>query len=144
MPTLIQKLVDFISLKGYNAIVEKNDLLVNGYKVASYSYRAVPGGTYVAMHISMSVDIALIMNICKKPMLKVPKELNDFGVYEEEKLLRNEIVVDLDKIPSLGYKDLRLPDCNTITSLKIIGEPKLWTGYVVVGDIDKIYLDNIE
>ena len=36
------------------------------------------------MHISMSVDINLIMNICKKPMAKVPKGLNDFGIYEED------------------------------------------------------------
>lgn len=83
-PILLEKIVDLAREKEHTALIEKNDLLIDGYKVASYSYREVPGGVYVAMHLSMSVDISLIMNICKKPMVKVPKGLNDFGIYEED------------------------------------------------------------
>ena len=93
-PKLIRRILNLVQEKNISAEIVKNDLLVNGYKVASYSYKVVPGGIYVAMHISMSVDIALIMNICKKPMVKVPKGLNDFGVYEEDIL---KIIEDLNE-----------------------------------------------
>jgi lipoate-protein ligase A len=91
---LLQKIVELAVLKGYNAVIEKNDLLIEGYKTASYSYRPVLGGTYVAMHLSMSVNIDLIKNVCKKPMVKVPKGLNDFDIVEEDIL---KIIEDLNE-----------------------------------------------
>lgn len=93
-PILLEQIANLAREKGHFATIEKNDLLINGYKTASFSYREVPGGVYVAMHISMSVDIALIMSICKKQMVKVPKGLNDFDIYEEDIL---KIIEDLNE-----------------------------------------------
>ena len=84
-PMLFGKLIHLLINKGINATIEKNDLLCDGYKVASYSYRVLPNGfIYTAIHLSMSVNMELIKNICKKEMKKVPKGLNDFGIYEED------------------------------------------------------------
>lgn len=84
VPALLRKIVALLHRRNLTAEISENDLLVEGYKVASYSYRSLPGGVYTAIHISMSVDMELIKNICKKEMKKVPKGLNDFGIYEED------------------------------------------------------------
>lgn len=83
-PILLQKLFHLINQHKLNVKWDKNDLLIEDYKVASYSYRNIPSGIYTAIHISMSVDMELIKNICKKPMIKTPKGLNDFGITNEE------------------------------------------------------------
>ena len=84
-PMIFGKLIHLLISRKINAKIEKNDLLCDGYKVASYAYRTLPNGlTYTAMHLSMSVNMELIKNICKKEMKKVPKGLNDFGIYEED------------------------------------------------------------
>lgn len=83
-PALFQKLIHTFLKNNLTAVFENNDLLVDGYKVASYSYRELDNGMlYLAMHISMSVDLELIKSICKKEMIKIPKGLNDFGIYED-------------------------------------------------------------
>lgn len=97
IPPLFQRLIQLLDIKGVKFKIENNDILAieeilnddgekvsQGYKVASYAYRDVPGGTYTAMHISMSVDLELIKNICKKEMKKIPKGLNDFGIFAED------------------------------------------------------------
>ena len=84
IPFLFSKLIHLLISKNLNAYFENNDLLIDGNKVASYSYRDVPGGIYTAMHISMSVNIELIKNICNKEMIKIPKGLNDFGITNED------------------------------------------------------------
>lgn len=84
MPPLFSKLIHVLVSKNLYVEIENNDILVDGYKVASWAYKDVQGGIYTAMHISMSVNMESIKNICKKEMKKVPKGLNDFGVYEED------------------------------------------------------------
>lgn len=83
-PQILTKLLTLLVSKNQSVVFENNDLLVDGYKVASYSYRDVPGGIYTAIHISMSVNMNLIKNICNKEMIKVPKGLNDFGINSED------------------------------------------------------------
>lgn len=85
LPPLFSKLIQVLNSKGIRFSIENNDLLCDGYKVASYAYRGLPNNLiYTAMHISMSVNMDLIKNICKKEMVKIPKGLNDFGIYEED------------------------------------------------------------
>ena len=84
VPSLLANICILLNTKGFKAEFQENDLLAEGYKVASYSRISVPGGVYTAMHISMSVNMDLIKNICKKEMIKVPRGLNDFGIYEED------------------------------------------------------------
>lgn len=84
VPLLLEKLIHCMVSKNVRVKVENNDILAEGYKVASWAYRSVPGGMYTAIHISMSVNLEAIKNICKKEMKKIPKGLNDFGIYEED------------------------------------------------------------
>lgn len=84
VPPLFEKLIHLLVSKNVHIKIEDNDILAEGYKVASYAYRKVDGGVYTAMHISMSINMESIKNICKKEMKKVPKGLNDFGITEED------------------------------------------------------------
>lgn len=90
VPLILEKLIHLLVSKNVNVSVENNDILCDGYKTASYSYREVPGGIYTAIHISMKVDLDLIKNICTKEMKKIPKGLCDFRItYEDiEKLIQ--------------------------------------------------------
>ena len=85
LPKLFYRLICICNNKNLNFKMDKNDLLIDGRKVASYAYRMLKNGlTYLAMHLSMSVDLELINNICKKEMLKVPGGLVDFGITDSE------------------------------------------------------------
>lgn len=79
-------LIDFIKNKGLNCELVDNDLLVNGFKCASYMTTNINGCLYTAIHISIGMDLDLIKNICTKPMNKIPKGLSEFGVRTEDLL----------------------------------------------------------
>lgn len=96
-PQILTKLLTLLVSKNIKVEFENNDLLVDGYKVASYACRDVPGGLYTAIHISMSVNMELIKNICKKEMIKVPKGLYDFGITND----------DIDKIITEVYGGIK-------------------------------------
>lgn len=83
-PEVLQKLFVLANDHELDVVFDGNDLLIDGYKTASYSNRQVDGGIYTAIHISMSVNMELIQNICTKEMKKIPKGLNDFGITNEE------------------------------------------------------------
>lgn len=83
---LCDELTNYLKNKGFNVTQESNDILVDGYKVfgwASYYYKNFDA-IYITAHITLSVNLELIQNICTKPMNKVPKGLNDFGVTRDE------------------------------------------------------------
>ena len=74
---------DFLSAKGINAKIDSNDLLADGFKVASvwgHNYGTNFDWTLEFAQISVNQYIQKIKNICLKPMLKVPKGLSDYGV----------------------------------------------------------------
>lgn len=77
---------EFLKSKGLNVHQKGNDVLVDGYKVfgwASHYYQEYDA-IYITAHITLSVNIELIQNICTKPMNKVPKGLNDFGITQKD------------------------------------------------------------
>lgn len=85
VPLLFEKLTHLLISKNVHTELKDNDLLCQGYKVGSWAYRPLDNEKiYTAMHISMSVNMESIKNICKKEMKKVPKGLNDFGVTEQD------------------------------------------------------------
>lgn len=85
VPLLFEKLTHLLISKNVHTELQNNDLLCEGYKVGSWSYRNLDNNMiYTAMHLSMSINMESIKNICKKEMKKVPKGLNDFGVTEQE------------------------------------------------------------
>lgn len=70
--------------KNLNVTLNGNDVLVDNYKVASYMSQNINGCVYTAIHISIGMDLAMIKNICTKPMEKTPKGLQDYGITQEE------------------------------------------------------------
>lgn len=69
-----------------NLSIDSNDLLLDGkYKMISYaSINANNRLIYTCVHISFNPDVNAIQNICIKPMTKIPKGLNDFGITHDE------------------------------------------------------------
>lgn len=84
-PEIIYQLYLLCKKRGLNCTFDHNDLLINGYKTASFAGRILPNGlTYFAIHFSMYMNLDLISKICLKPMVKVPKGLTDFGITKED------------------------------------------------------------
>lgn len=81
---------NFLHTKGINSQIVGNDLIIeeNGIENKVGSYASVwvneDAGVETVAHISMNVDLPLIERICKKPMVKIPKALSDYGITEEE------------------------------------------------------------
>lgn len=82
IPELImKKLHEYLKEKGLNVVLDNNDILVDGYKCGSCSSVNVGDRLiYTGCHISMSVNLEHIKNICTKEMHKVPKGLSEYGI----------------------------------------------------------------
>ena len=80
------KFVEYLKNKGLDVTSNGNDILVDGYKVFGWAsnYYKEYNAIYITAHFTLSVDLELIKNICTKTMVKVPKGLNDFGIYKED------------------------------------------------------------
>lgn len=81
---LMNSLKDWFVSKGLNATRSNNDVLVDGFKVASFMSSNHDGVIYSAAHISVKVDLEAIQQICTKPMVKIPRGLSDFGITGDE------------------------------------------------------------
>ncbi len=88
MPHMLKDFAEYLkSCEIDNVEFSENDILIDGFKVASAAGHNLPPTykrCYESMHYSMSVDLELIQNICKKPMKKIPKSLLDFNITREE------------------------------------------------------------
>ena len=76
--------VDWLKAKGLNAELSRNDILVDGYKVCGTCITRYGRIDYSGVAISMNVNLEAIKKICKKPMVKVPKGLSEYGITTEE------------------------------------------------------------
>ena len=85
----VRDLYNYFKEKGLNVELNKNDILIDGYKVASCAEINLPPDyrwCSCSVLISMTQNIELIKKVCLKPMLKEPKALSEFGVTLEEML----------------------------------------------------------
>lgn len=76
----------YLKSRCLNVEQNSNDILVDGYKVfgwASHYYKE-HDAIYITAHFTLSVNIELINNICTKPINKVPKGLNCFGIVQAD------------------------------------------------------------
>lgn len=81
-------LTDYIKNKGLKTVrCDNNDVLIDGFKVASGCETYVEGWKYMGYQISIYQDIEIIKNVCNKPMNKVPKALSEYGITTEEMIL---------------------------------------------------------
>ena len=79
-------LCEYFRSKGINSVrQDNNDVLVDGYKVASGAEVDLPNGfRYAGYQISINQDLDTIKRVCKKPMVKVPKALSEYGITTDE------------------------------------------------------------
>ena len=65
---------------------DNNDLITGeNFKMGSFaSFNVGDKVIYTIIDININPDITHIVNICSKPMNKIPKGLNDFGVTRDE------------------------------------------------------------
>lgn len=78
-------LCQYLKNKGIESVSEdNNDILINGFKVASGCETTYNGWQLMVYQISLYQDINLIENICTKAMVKVPKGLSEYGLTTEE------------------------------------------------------------
>ena len=80
---LMDLLVLYFKSLNLNAYRDNNDVLVDGYKVASFMNQRFGEVVYTAAHISVKVDLQTIKSICIKPMEKIPKGLGEYGVTQK-------------------------------------------------------------
>lgn len=83
----LSSLTEYLKTKGINAIQDGNDILVDGFKVASGCAINLPPDfkrTFSCGQICINCDVEVIDHICTKPMKKVPKGLSEYGITTEE------------------------------------------------------------
>lgn len=77
-------LVDWLKAKGLNAEYVGNDVLVDEHKVCGTCITRYGRIDYTTIFISMNPNLDHIKAISKKPMVKVPKGLSDYGITTDE------------------------------------------------------------
>lgn len=86
-PCFCYEFSKYLKKKGLNAEYDGNDVLVDGYKVASgFGYNLPPDfkRQFTGLGIFFNTDADLVRKICKKPMVKEPKGLEQYGLTTEE------------------------------------------------------------
>ena len=81
---LFAEMEKWLVSKGYNATRDKNDLLVDGFKVAGNSKSYIADKAYSVVTISIYADNEVIKNIVKREQVKIPKGLINFGIGESD------------------------------------------------------------
>lgn len=84
---MLNELATYLRSCGLSATRNRNDILVDGYKVASGMAVTLSPDyrwTSEAAQISVNQEINLIKKICTKPMEKEPKALSDYGFTTEQ------------------------------------------------------------
>ena len=76
--------LDWLKAKGLNAEYVSNDILVDGHKVCGMCVTRYGRIDYTGGIISMNVNLDHIKKICRKPMVKEPKGLYDYGITTKE------------------------------------------------------------
>ena len=77
-------LVDWLKDKGLNAEYVGNDVLVDEHKVCGTCITRYGRIDYTTIFISMNPNLDHIKAISKKPMVKIPKGLSDYGITTDE------------------------------------------------------------
>lgn len=76
--------VEWLKAKGLNAAYIGNDITVDGYKVCGMCITRYGRIDYTGGIIGINTNLDHIKAICKKPMVKVPKGLSEYGITTEE------------------------------------------------------------
>lgn len=77
---IINAIITRLQERGYDAVLDNNDILVDGKKVAGFGSRMFGNILYTAIHISIGINVELIQSICTKRMSKIPDGLQNYGI----------------------------------------------------------------
>ena len=85
--SMLKSFVEFLRSKGIDATIQRNDIMIDGFKVGSGVCRNIHP-RYIwqlsGIQISINQDLNVIEHACKKTMRKTPKGLSDFGITTED------------------------------------------------------------
>ena len=76
--------VEWLKAKGLNAVLDDNDVLVDGYKVCGLCITRYGRIDFSSAILAVNTNLDDIKRICRKPMVKVPTGLSDYGITTEE------------------------------------------------------------
>lgn len=76
--------IGWLKFKGLNAEFAENDILVDGYKVCGLCVTRYGRIDFSSAYIGINTNLDHIKAICRKPMVKVPKGLGEYGITTEE------------------------------------------------------------
>ena len=94
----MRKIISFLKSKGLDIVEDENDVIIDGYKTASWMSTDIDGCMYTAIHIPFNLDMDLIKNVCTKEMVKVPKGLDEFGIDRNEMIEYLKVELDNFKL----------------------------------------------
>ena len=78
-------LCGYLKEKGLNSVkCDNNDVMVDGFKVASGVEIKNGDFKYMGYQISIYQDLETIKHVCNKPMIKIPKALSEYGITTED------------------------------------------------------------
>lgn len=78
-------LCEFLEGRGLSSVrTDNNDVLVDGYKVASGCESMINVWQYMGYQIAVNQDMNVIEHACNKQMVKVPKGLSEYGITTRE------------------------------------------------------------
>ena len=80
----IQYFISWLNKRGVNASLDNNDILVDDYKVCATCITRYGRIDYTTVFINVNSNLNHIKLICKKPMVKVPRGLSNYGITTEE------------------------------------------------------------
>lgn len=84
MMRFVAYFVNWLKDKGLNAEYVSNDIVVDGFKVCGLCVTRYGRIDYTAGFIGVNTNLDHIKAICRKPMVKVPKGLSEYGITSAE------------------------------------------------------------
>lgn len=96
---IIRDFADYLKQKGLSVEMLGNDVMVDNFKVASaaeFQYDVENQWCYGILQISINQDLEVIEHACKKPMVKIPKGLSEWGITTEE--IKNWLLKTVSKL----------------------------------------------
>lgn len=79
----VQTLMLWLQAKGLNVSRDRNDVLVDGHKVCGMCVTRYGCIDYTCGFVSINNNLEHIKEICRKPMVKIPTGLGEYGITTE-------------------------------------------------------------
>jgi len=88
LQTILLNILQAHNTDNHDITIEKNDILINGYKIIGGAIKKIGAYTVYFFQCSFTLKPELIDNICLKEQLKEPKGMNEFLALDREVLFK--------------------------------------------------------